>query len=271
MKIRKSSMLIIGVAVLLLSSMTVSAETELDVQNDVWHYVFPYYQSQTVSDQPNSDIKEIKAEISGDQITLSMTLWPGGEFSRGQNRYAQYIMFYNTSDAWYTMTYSDLIDQEPGGLAIGYSLGEYIPPFTSGEVVVDENTNTITVTMDKIGEDTTTTELYGLTWVWEGYGEDQWNLDHWHDLVGDYDWDPDLDPGENNDVTCWQCNENNESVSQTFPAGTVCGVGDAEDYPYDTEPNCGNGATPKSDTPGFETLAVISALAIAFIILRRRK
>ena len=115
-----------------------------------------------------------------------MTLWPGGTFTRGQYGYAYYIMFYNTSDAYYTLSYSDLTGEESGGMAMGYSLGGDTPSFTAAdEVVVDGNT--ISATMDKVGEDTTTTELYGLTWVWEGYGEDQWDYDHWHDWAGDYD------------------------------------------------------------------------------------
>ena len=238
MKIWKSSMLIIGISVLALSSLTVSAETESDDQGDVWHYVFPYYQSQTTSDQPNNDIKEIKAEISGDLITLSMTLWPGGTFTRGQYEYASYIMFYNTSDAYYMLTYSDLIGEEAGGVAFGYSLADYTP--TTREVVV--NGNTISATMEKVGNDTTTTELYGITWVYEGYGTDQMNLDHWHDWVGDYEWEPDLDPGD--------------------------GDGDGDVDGNETD---GSGTSPSSGTPGFETIAVIAAIGIALIILRRRK
>jgi hypothetical protein len=216
--------------------MTAVAETESDAQGDVWHYVFPYYQSQTVANQPNSDIKEIKAEINGDQITLSMTLWPGGTFTRGQYGYASYMMFYNTSDAYYTLSYSDLTGEEAVGMAMGYSLGGDTPLFAAAdEVVVDGNT--LSATMDKVGEDTTTTELYGLTWVWEVHGEDQWDYDHWHDLVGDYDWAPDFDPGDNGD-------DGGNGGSGTSP--------------------------PPSGTPGFETLAVIAALGIALIILRRK-
>jgi len=236
MRIWKSSLLIIGLCVLVLSSMTAVAETESDAQGDVWHYVFPYYQSQTVANQPNSDIKEIKAEINGDQITLSMTLWPGGTFTRGQYGYASYMMFYNTSDAYYTLLYNDLTGEEAVGIATGYSLGGDTPSVTAAdEVVVDGNT--LSATMDKVGEDTTTTELHGLTWVWEVHGEDQWDYDHWHDLVGDYDWAPDFDPGDNGD-------DGGNGGSGTSP--------------------------PPSGTPGFETLAVIAALGIALIILRRK-
>ena len=70
MKGRKLIILLTSFFVLTLSAFTVCGVTESDDQGDVWHYVFPYYQSQTVSDRPNSDIKEISAEISGDQITF---------------------------------------------------------------------------------------------------------------------------------------------------------------------------------------------------------
>jgi hypothetical protein len=228
MKLWKSSILIIGIGVLVISSMSAVAKTESDPQNDVWHYVFPYYQSQAVS-QPNSDIKELKAEISGDQITLSMTLWPGGTFSRGQYGHASYMMFYNTSDAYYTLAYGDLTGEEAGGYAMGYSLDGSYPLPSSAEVTV--NGDTISATMDKVGNDTTTTELYGLTWVWEGYGAEQYNLAHWHDYAGDYEKDLGFDPGGNG----------------------------------------GNGAPHPSGTPGFEVLTLIAALGVAFIILRRRK
>lgn len=234
MKLWKISMLIIGISVIALSSLTASAETESDAQDDVWHYVFPYYQSQAVANQPNSDIKEISAEISGDQITLSMTLWPGGTFTRGEYGYASYMMFYNTSDAYYTLSYGDLVDTEAGGMAMGYSLVGYTPPMITGEVVV--NGNTISATMDKVGTDTTTTELYGLSWIWEGSGADQYDLDHWHDWVGDYEGGLAFDPGTSEDGT------------DDTGTGT-------------TEPK----------TPGFEIITLIAAIAIALILLRKRK
>ena len=38
-------------------------------------------------------------------------------------------------------------------------------------------------------------------------------------------------------VTCWRCNEEIPE-SQEFPYQTVCGIGDAIDYPYSSIPNC---------------------------------
>ena len=268
MKLKRIIVLMVCLLALLLSSMNASAITESDGQSDVWHFVMPYWQDQTVSNQPNVDIKEIKAEESGDQVTLSMTLWTGGTFVSSGNIYVAYIMFYNISDAWYQMSYAFSPGQEPLSIGMGTST-EGMPSF--GDVTVSDNGEMISTTLDKVGEDTTTVELYGTATLFEEQGG---QAEQWFDWVGDYIWDPDTgpitgpdtEPGTNDDVTCWQCNENNESVSQTFPAGTVCGEGDAEDYPYDAEPTCGGGGT-----PGFETLTLLAALAIAFILLRRRK
>jgi hypothetical protein len=254
MKINRTIFLILGITLFLfLSTITVSAETKTDPQGDVWHYVYPFYQSQTVTDQPNSDIKEIKAETSGSQITLSMTLWPGGTFSRGSYGYASYIMYYNTSDAWYTLTYGDITGEEVGGMAMGYSLGSYNPPFTSAEVTV--NGNTISATLDKVGDDTTTTELYGLAWIWEGYGTEQYDLDHWHDWVGDYDWTPTLDPDDeepDGDDGDGQDGEGGNGQNGDGSTGDGNGGGDGK-------------------SPGFEIISLIIGITILIFVYRRKK
>ena len=265
LRVWKGSMLIIGLAVLLLSSLTVSAVTESDGQGDVWHFVAPYWQEQTVSNQPNVDIKEIKAEESGDQVTLSMTLWPGGTFVPSGSTYVACIMFYNISDAWYQMSYSYSPGQEPFSIGMGKST-EGMPSI--GDVTVSDNGDTISTTLDKVGDDTTAVELYGTITMFEELGI---QTESWFDWVGDYLWNPEFEPRAG-DVTCWQCNENNESISQTFPAGTVCGEGVAEEYPFNTEPTCGtisNGVG--GGTPGFETLTLLVALTIAFVLFWKRK
>lgn len=246
MKLWKSSVLIIGIAVLLFSSMTVTAETESDAQGDVWHFVYPYWEKQTIDDQPNVDIKEIKAEVSGDQITLSMTLWPGGTFSRSQYEKTAYIMFYNTSDAYYMMSYTDIIGGSPSGGAFGFSLdpnGSYFP--SSAEVTV--NGNILNATMNKVGEDTIAEELWGTAWIFEDYSGGEYTHDQWFDWVGDYTWDPDFEPED----------------------------GDGDDTEGDGDGTNGNGSEENGDTsngtPGFEVLVLLAAIGAIFIILRRRK
>ena len=248
MKMMKSGIVVIGLVMLLVLSMTVSAETETDGQGDVWHWVYPKWQETPVSNQPNCDIKEIKAEINGDQITLSMTLWPGGTFSRGQYGYTSYIMFYNTSDAYYMMGYSDIIGTPPMPSAMGVSLSGYNPPMTYAEPNV--NGNTLSVTMDKVGEDTSATEFHGVSSIWESYGAEQLTNDRWFDWVGDYSWDPELDP------------ENNVDGDDTTNGDTT---GETNEGTTTT-----NDGSPEPSTPGFETLAILAALGVAYIILRKR-
>jgi hypothetical protein len=241
LKIRKVIFLIIGaVLILLLSCFSAMAATENDNQGDVWHFVWPYWQEQAVDNQPNIDIKEIKAETNGDQITLSMSLWQGGTFSRGDNSYAMYVMFYNTSDAYYMMTYGDIIGETPLGNAIGFSLdGSYLP--SSAEVIVEDNT--ISATMDKVGDDTTTVEFYGTTWMWEEYYGEELTHDQWHDWIGDYTKDLDFGPGSGDDDDDDGDNGGSTTASGDKPPGTA----------------------------GFEILTLISAIGISLIILRKRK
>lgn len=202
MKTRKKSIIFLAATILLIAiSTTVIAETESDAQGDVWHFEYPYWQSQTVSDQPNIDIKEIKAEVSGDEIRLSMTLWPGGSFSCSQYEYAGYQMYYNTSDAYYVMSYFDIAGVDPISSAIGISI-DGKNNHSNAEVTV--NGNTINTTLDQVGEDTTKVEFYGTAWMYENYppriSHDGQSLsDSWHDWVGDYSWNPNIDSDDDDD------------------------------------------------------------------------
>ena len=344
MKTWKISKIFLGVTILLIAiSLTVTAETESDAQGDVWHFVYPYWQSQTVSNQPNIDIKEIKAEISGDQIELSMTLWPGGSFSRSQHEHAVYQMYYNTSDAYYVMTYSDFVRLDPISSAIGVSLiGSH--NHSSAEVTV--NGDTINATLYKVGEDTIKVEFYGTAWMYEKYRLDhrldQYLNDSWHDWVGDYSWNPNIDPGDDDDDIIIPSPQDNQipTVTISYPedgenvSNIVTISGNASDadgniqvvqlkidegswmlasgttswnLSWDTT-NVSNGdhtiyvrsydgqnysdldsvaitvfneeadvipdngdSEINNETPGFEAVAVIAAIAVTFILLRKKK
>ena len=238
MEQRRITILIVGIVVLMLSSINASAVTESDAQGDVWHFVWPYWQEQTVSNQPNVDIKEIKVEESGDQVTLSMTLWPGGTFTPSGNKYMMCLMWYNISDAWYSMTYSYFEGEESFSIGMGTSIEGQV---LTGDVIV--NDDTISTTLNKMGDDTTTVEMYGTTMMFEDrFGE---KTDQWHDWVGDYIWDPDLGPGDDDD---------DDTTSD-----------DDDDTTGDDDDGTNGG------TPGFEILSLITAIGVALIILRRKK
>ena len=244
MKLWKKSIFIFGATLMLIiTGITVSAETESDDQGDVWHFVWPYWQEQTVDNQPNVDIKEIKAETSGDQITLSMTLWPGGTFSYSDNKYVIYLLIYNTSDAQYMMTYSHVEGEEPMGNAAGYSIGySYDPPVSTAEVTVDGTT--IRATMDKVGNDTTIVDLYGTAWMWEGYYGEEITYDQWHDWVGEYTWDPEFGPGD----------------GDGDGAGTTTSGEDSD-----------NGPSEFTVIAVIVVIVVIAAIAVVLILMRKQK
>lgn len=241
----------LGIAVLFVLSSTVSAETESDPQGDVWHFVYPYWNQQTIDDKPNIDIKEIKAEFNGDQITLSIVLWPGGTFSRGQNEHAAYVMSFNTSDAYYMMSYSDIAGETAAGGAFGMSLeGTSLP--SSGEVTV--NDNILSATLEKVGEDTSKMEFWGTAWIYEEYGAEQYLNDAWFDWVGDYDWAPEFAPDEDDDQ------------EEKDP-------GDDETDGEEDEGDGGNGedSTNGGSSPGFELILLLAAFAIIIIVYRKKK
>ena len=76
MKIRKISMFVIGVVVLLISSMTASAAS--DGTADIWHYHVSEatwgWGEYSGEDKSNIDITSVDYSITGSQATLTMTV-----------------------------------------------------------------------------------------------------------------------------------------------------------------------------------------------------
>jgi hypothetical protein len=247
----------ISIMTMLALSTTVSAETESDPQGDVWHFIYPYWNQQTISDKPNVDIKEIKAEVSGDQITLSIVLWPGGTFSRGDYEHVAYVMFFNTSDAFYMMSYADSIGQVATGSALGMSLdmnGTYLP--SAGDAIVTDNV--LSATLNKAGDDTTSMEFWGTAYMYEHYGAEQYLNDAWFDWVGDYDWDPELESDDGTDDEDSDDEEPDEGA-------------DDEDEGTNGEDSTNGDGSSSSSSPGFELILLIAAFAIIVIIYRKKK
>jgi len=224
MKIWKRSIFVIGLSVLVLSSLTVSAEAETDPTGDVahwdisdgywgWHY--------NIANKPNVDITEISYSVGEDQLTITIKV--AGTIQNSElNMYMAYV---NTSDATYWMMWSE---GQGSGMAMSTVEGSYEMDF---EPDITASGNTITCIFNAVGTDYTNPELwcYAVEYVAVGDTAQEW----WGD------WAP----------------------------GTYSPF-------YGEEENGGNGGSgtpPSSGTPGFETLAVIAALGVVFIILRRKK
>jgi len=106
MKLWKSSILFVSVAVMLLSSMVVSADkTESDPTGDVWHWDYTggvYGWDANVGNRPNIDVTEISYAVSGTQVTLNLKV--AGTISSSE--LIHYYVYLNTSDSTYMLSWA---------------------------------------------------------------------------------------------------------------------------------------------------------------------
>ena len=222
-------MLIIGLCVILLSSMSAVAET--DGTGDLYHQIvtenglsWDFYSGE----KSYIDITDISYSIADSQATLTMTLAD----DIMSNAFISYYMHLRTDEApLFTATYSD-----------GYA--SIIGP--GGANIIDNpiSGNIFTTTFD-----ITDPNLEYTAWGWAGEFTDEANqqTEGWLDYA----------PGT---FAPWYTGGN----------GGNGGNGDGDDN-GDSDDDGNSGTTPPNGTPGFETLAVITALGVVFILLRRKK
>lgn len=71
------------------------------------------------------------------------------------------------------------------------------------------------------------------------------------------------------DVTrCWRC-EGTEPVYHDFPAGLICGQGDAAEWPYSSEPDCSQ--PPPTGQPPWLIIGLIAAGIVATILIIKKR
>ncbi len=220
---KSSILLFVGLAILVMSAVTVSAVTETDTIDDVYDGT-----SETFGSRPNIDITTVTYELSGDTVTLSMTV-NGNIVDSG---YILYSIFTNgTSLSGYVAQYQN---------GTGYVLKD--TTIIDSEVLVSQG-NTIIFTF-------TRSDLTGIGEIWGSAMENSEDYSQgWLDYAPNsfspyYSGDDDDDTGDDDDDT-----------------------GDDDDDDTDGDGNGGNGG----GIPGFEAIAVIAAIAVALIILRRKK
>jgi len=186
MKSWKISILFLSLAILLLSSMTVSAATESDPTGDVVHATWAngLWGYAGVSGKSNVDITAISAEVSDGKLTLSLTVAGNIEISENFG----YVVTYNTSDAMYMMAYGGY-GTEQGGASWGMSTtGGF--NISSGNVSI-EGTNTIRSTLDLVGENEKV-DLWGMATEYTGNLTENPYAEQWVDVAGDM---PDFETG----------------------------------------------------------------------------
>ena len=215
--------LFIGLVALLLSTITASSLTVTDDIDDVYSSV-----SETFGSKPNVDITTMTYELSGDSVTLTMTV-KGNIVDSG---YITYTIWTNsTLLSGYTAQYNN---------GTGFVLKDMGDMVDSDFLVSQGNTIIVTFTLS---DSTEVETLVGYAMESsEGY------VDAWADYAPSsfspwYSEDDDDEPIDDDDEP----------------------IDDGDDTAGDGDGDKGGG------TPGFEAVAVIVALAIIFIILRRKK
>jgi len=229
---KSSILLFVGLGILVVSAVTVSAVTVTDPIDDVYDGTL-----ETFGSRPNIDITTVTYELSGDTVTLTITV--NGNIV--DSEYILYTIFTNgTSLSGYVAQYQN---------GNGYVLKD--TTIIDSEVLVSHG-NTIIFTF-------TRSDLIGIGEIWGSAMENSEDYSQgWMDYAPNsfspyYSGDDDDDTGDDDDDT----GDDDDDDVIISPNGDDTG-GDG---------NGGNGG----GIPGFEAITVIAAIAVALIILRRKK
>jgi hypothetical protein len=235
-------MLIIGLAALLITTMTVSAVS--DPVDDVLFWKGTNWQNWqwNIGDRPNIDIIDISYD-AGNRLTITLTI--DGSFNSDNS---MYHIWYNTSDAYYYLHYSPYIETENEPVAVAFPINfenwtiEQLQNWVQPETEASINGNTMTGIFDWATEDHTVADFYAWAQEWQESG-DQFT-EFWVDYAPN-DYSP--------------YDEYEEQEEENGNGDGANGEG-------------GDETTDKTNgTPGFEVIVVIAAISVIFIILRRRK
>ena len=270
MKLRKSSIFIISLGLLLLFSYTACSESE--ETGDLWHWSDDGTQwswSEYSEEKPNIDIVDVTAEKSGTEVTLSMTV--DGPIQTTSN-YRYTIYYGNPDGAHYFILYT---------LGMGLWGSECIEGagagFLSNPISDDGSTLSATITLVEDVE----FEVYGNAIEYTDASDTE-TSEWWQDwypnthFQGDTSDQDDTDDDTSEDDTSEDEDTDDDTSDDTSEDDDSDGETSDEDeeviLPVNGNTTTNDNTTGTSDrTPGFETLATIAALGVAFIILRRKK
>jgi hypothetical protein len=236
MKTIKMGMVLVCTTVFVLSALTAAATTITDGTGDVWHWSQTgtiWGWSGNVVSKPNIDITQMTANVVGNQFVLTMTV--SGVIENSDK--IGYWIYYNTSDmdywAWWSNGY---------GMGFGSQPNQTTMPEMAA---VTATGNTITAKFNATSVPSAQ-EFWG--WAAESTGTLGSNSSEWWG-----DWAPNSElpftpPGSTGGTTT-----GNNTGGNTNTGGN------------------NNGTSSGSKTPGFELVPVVAAVAIAAILLRRRR
>jgi hypothetical protein len=155
-----------------------------DDTGDVFHWQWSdnlgrYSWAHAVSDKPNIDITEMSYDVSGNTLTLTMSV--SGDIEDAEDVW--YWAYYNTTEATYYMNYVN---------GSGTCMGTGANNFSFGNVSAAGDM--ITGTVDLLGTDTTAS-----FWGWAASGYTQATSgEYWQDWAPQ-EYAPDLDGGNGGD------------------------------------------------------------------------
>ena len=258
MKITKNLLIIVAaIFFLMIASNTATALDDAD--NDVLHWTGINWTDWewNVSNREDVDIDSIDYTLTGTELILTMTV--DGSI---KSTNAMYSVWYNSTEAWY-----HAIVTEGEGVGISYPID--ISKYTIEELsqfnfegVVTISGSTITATFPLVGDENSIDEIHGHAQEWEQEGDILSNF--WIDYApndfspyGDYiDYYPEGEDPEDEDPEDEDPEEEDPEEEDPEEEGTTEEVDDDDS---------------DNGSPGFETFLLIGALAIVFIIIKRRK
>jgi hypothetical protein len=276
---KKSILVFIGAAVLLIFSTTASAVTENDDTDDIWYVEYDFTDltfkvtAKEIADYPEIDITSVSATLDGATLTLSITL--DGAIS--PQSFAVYSIYYGLQDStFYVATYTPFSDI---ATYAGTGIEGYIGGATTA--TISENQKTISISFD-VTETDESFNLWGITVEYSSINDmTSGTASYYYDVAPisyavDYEYTGGLDDGEDDQ----EDNETEEpDVNETDDGTDDEPVDDGEDgssgedgTPDDSTIGTDDGEESGDDgTPGFEIMALIAAIGVAFVLLRKRK
>jgi hypothetical protein len=275
---KKSVLVFIGAAVLIISSITASAVTESDDTDDIWYIEWDLdnliYKVTTkgIADHPEIDITSVSATLDVTTLTLSITL--DGDIN--SQSFAVYSIYYGIQNTtFYVATYTPF-----SGIATYAGTG--IDGYTGGTTTatISEDQKTISISFD-VTETDESYNLWGITVEYSSIDDmTSGTASYYYDVAPlsyavEYEYTGDVGEGEDdqedNETEEPGVNETDDGLDDE-PVDS--GEDDGEDGASgdDGTTDTGDGEeTEDNGTPGFEIITLIAAIGVAFILLRKKK
>jgi hypothetical protein len=247
--ILKNGMIIAGLLALIVSSVSISAETATDETGDVWVYKMgttgmTYNQYSGTRD--NVDVTSVSYEITDSTVTATLTV--AGEIIN--DVYHTYMIYLENPSGQYYASYS-------AGSGVYMGTDKYMGALGELNDPISGNTFTAIFEID-YPEDSF--ELYGF--ASESVDATEQYHDYAPNMFAPY-YDGSTDDDEPVDGTDSEDSDNTDDTDTT----------DSTDQTTDetTENTDNTDSTSDKGTPGFGILALFAGLALALIITKRKK